>query len=121
MRFTIGKKDNLMEYIPVKNPKINWKILENDKVEIELVNRGFFKWITQKFFKKPRISKIALEEIGSFIWLEIDGNKTVLELSKSIESKFGKKAEPIIDRMVKYLRILFTHRFIYYKKPVKNK
>lgn len=111
----LKKDDNLLDYIPERNPDIIWRTLENKHVQIDVENKGFFFWITQKLLKKPRYSKIELEEIGSFIWQTVDGKKTVLEISKEIKDEFGDKAEPILNRMVAYLKVLYSHSLISYK------
>lgn len=114
-------KDNYLEYIPIKNPKIEWKVLQNGHIQIVKEHKGIFFWITQKLMKKPKISYIEMEEFGSFIWQTIDGKKTVFMISEEVHKKFGKKAEPLVTRLAKYLNILYEHRFILYDRNLEDK
>ena len=41
---------------------------------------------------------------------------TVEELAQLVHEEFGEKAEPLYDRLVKYLQILHNNGFIYYPK-----
>ena len=38
------------------------------------------------------------------------------ELAQLVHEEFGEKAEPLYDRLVKYLQILHNNGFIYYPK-----
>lgn len=66
----------------------------------------------QKLLNKPRISQVHLEEFGSFIWMEIDGKKTLISISEEVHKEFGEKAEPLLPRLVQYFRILENNSFI---------
>ena len=46
----------------------------------------------------------------------MDGEKTIYDISRLVEKKFGKKAEPIVERLVKYFQILYQNKFIGYVK-----
>lgn len=112
----INKKDNLLDYKPLKNPNIQWRTLPNKHIQLDLVNKGFFHFLTQKLMKKPKVSKIELEEIGSFIWMNIDGKKTVYELSEEMDKVFGEKVQPTLNRLTEYLKVLYSNDFILYQK-----
>ena len=64
-------------------------------------------WI-QNLFRKlkikiPTYKKISLDEYGSYIFLNIDGNKTVKELGKCLEYEFGKETHPLYERLLLFL------------------
>ena len=106
------EKKNYLDFLFKKNSEIQFE--ENDKGIITLFveNKGFFNSIMQKFLKKPRISQIHLEEFGSFIWKEINGKQTVLQISEKVHEQFGEKAEPLLPRLVQYFKILENNGFI---------
>lgn len=108
------KKENFMDYIPCCNPAYTWDVDENGIVTVHVVNTGFYNRLTQILFKKPRISHIKLDGYGSFVWKQIDGKKTVFEISKLVKEKFGQEAEPLLERLVKYFQILYQNQFIGY-------
>ena len=109
-------KKNFMDFIPVCNPEYTWDADKKGKVTVHVVNKGFYNWIEQKIFKKPRISHIDLDKYGSFVWQQMDGKRNVYEISKLVSERFGKDAEPVVERLVKYIQILYQNKFIGYVK-----
>jgi len=71
--------------------------------------------IAQKLFRKPRISHIHLDEMGSFIWPLLDGEKNIIKLGESVKEQFGEKANPLYERLAKYFQILDSYHFIEWK------
>ena len=103
---------NFLEFIPVRNPDINWSTDEKGKVTLEIQNKGIFNCIAQKLFKKPKISFIHMDETGSFIWPLIDGKRTVLIIGEAVREKFGDTAEPLYERLSKFFKILESYGFV---------
>ena len=109
----MGKKsENFLDYIPKKNPDIQWKIKEDGNVEVAMANKGFFNRLAQIIWKRPKISYISLEEMGSFIWKQIDGERTVLAISVLVKEEFGEKAEPLLERLCTYVKTLANWKFV---------
>lgn len=107
------KGENFLDYVPAVSPRHTWS--EKDgKVTIHMEHRGFYPWIAQKFFKRPRISHIDLDVMGSFIYPLIDGQRTVGEIALLVKERFGEDAEPLYDRLVQYMKILYNNGFIGY-------
>jgi hypothetical protein len=107
--------DNYLDKIPVFNEKYSWKADESGIVTIYIENKGFFNFICQKLFKKPKVSQVHLEEMGSFIIPLLDGKRTVYDLALLIKEHFGEKAEPVYNRLVTYMHTLEAYSFIYMK------
>lgn len=84
-------------------------------VTLEIENKGIFNRIAQKFFKKPKISYIHLDEMGSFIWPLLDGEKDIIEIGKFVEEKFGEKANPLYERLAEYIKRLASYGFVTFK------
>ena len=57
---------------------------------------------------------IDLDAMGSFIFQRIDGQRTVGDIALLVKAEFGQKAEPLYDRLVKYMQILRNNGFIRY-------
>ena len=109
-------KKNYLDFIPCCNPLYTWDADEKGIVTVHVVNKGFYNWLAQKLFKKPRISHIKLEEFGSFVWQQMDGNRTIFDISELVREHFGEQAEPVVERLVQYFRILYQHKFVGYKR-----
>ena len=110
------KRENFLDYVPVMNPINTWSDKNEKQVTIHMVHKGFYNKIAQVFFKRPKISHIDLDEYGSFLWKQIDGKHTVEDLAKMMKEQFGDKAEPLYERLIKYMQILKNNQFINYKK-----
>lgn len=98
--------ENLLDYIPKHNSLIPFSVDKKGIVTLEVKNRGFYNRVAQILFKQPKISYIALEEFGSFIWQQIDGQRSVMEIAGLVKEKFGAKAEPLYDRLGQYMKTL---------------
>ena len=104
--------ENFLEVVPVKNPEINFTTDDNGIVTLEIENKGLMNRVFQKLLKKPKITYIHMEELGSFVWQIIDGESDILALGKKVEEHFGEKANPLYERLSQYIKILESYNFI---------
>ena len=79
---------NYLDYIPVKNPDIDYETNEKGTITVFIRWEGFFNKIAQKFFHRPKVSSIDLDDYGSFVWGIIDDKKDIYTLSKELDQKF---------------------------------
>lgn len=107
--------ENYLEKIPMRRPDIEWSSEEDGAVTLMIENRGVMNRLAQKLFKKPEISQIHMEEIGSFLWPHLNGEKDIIALGELVSEQFGEKAEPLYERLVKYFQILESYNFIIWK------
>lgn len=108
---------NYMDFIPVKNPDIEHET-KDDKVVLLIEWKGFYHKLAQKFFHRPKVSDISLDEYGSFVWLAIDGQKTVYDISIEMENKYS-NMEKGLSRLIKFLEIMKDNNIIYWKEDKK--
>lgn len=109
-------KNNLLDLVPYLNNKYTWTVNNNQNVEVVIKNSGVYNKIAQKLLNKPVFSYIELDGIGSYIWLSIDGKKTVYEIANMLKDEFKDGVDPLYERLALYLRILSSHNFIKYIK-----
>ena len=107
--------ENYLDRCPVRSKKLNWSSDDDGIVTLSFENKGFFNRLAQTFFKKPKISYVHLDEMGSFVWPLIDGEKTILEIGEFVKEHFGEKAEPIYERLAQHFRILNSYGFVEWK------
>ncbi len=107
--------ENYLDFCPMRNEALRFST-ENGLVTLEIDNKGIMNTIAQKLFKKPKTSFIHLDEMGSFIWPLLDGEKTIFELGKDVEEKFGEDASPLYERLSQYIRTLVSYGFVTLKK-----
>ena len=104
--------ENYLERRPSKREDIRWKYEENSLITLEIDNKGIANKLAQLILKKPKTSYVHLDEMGSFIWPLIDGEKTITEIGTYVKEHFKEKAEPLYERLAKYFAILESYDFI---------
>lgn len=114
-----GKKKlnpNYMDMILIRNPERKWSEREDGIVVIDIEHKGFFHKIAQKFFKKPRVSHIALDVYGTALWSVLDGEKSVFDIVNHMKKQFPDEEERMLDRTVTFLYTLQKNRFVVRKE-----
>ncbi|CCJ34249.1 MULTISPECIES: PqqD family protein [Caloramator] len=108
------KDDNFLLYIPRKkhltfekrDGKIYLIFYHNKPIE------KFLRWLV----KKPAVSDIELDGLGSRVWELIDGENTVYDIGQKLLEEFGKEAEPVYERLIMYLRYLNRRGWIAFER-----
>lgn len=106
------QQKNYLDLIPERASGLAWTQDDDSLVVLEVENTGAFNRLAQKFFKRPKVTKVHMERFGSFIWPLIDGERTVAELADLLKERFGEEAEPLYPRVAKYMQIMESYHFI---------
>lgn len=112
MKSKQNREENYLERIPVHPERIGWSTDENGIVTLDIENTGLMNRIAQKLLKKPKVSHIHLDEIGSFVWPMIDGRRSIADMGPAMEEHFGEKAQPTYERLAKFFQILESYKFV---------
>ncbi|MGN0243352.1 MAG: PqqD family protein [Lachnospiraceae bacterium] len=107
---------NYMDVVFVPHPSRDWREKKNGRIEVDMENKGFFHMIAQKFFHRPRISHIALDQYGSAVWKCLDGTHTVMDIVEAMKEQFPDEQERMLDRVVTFMGILQANHFIQKKE-----
>lgn len=110
------KAPNYLDFIPKHNEMHTWEVDEQGIVTVFVENKGVFNRIAQKYFNRPKVSQIHLEEMGSFVWPLIDGERSVMKIGEFVKERFGEDAEPLYPRLVGYIKMLENNDLIQVKK-----
>ena len=102
---------NYLENKPKRNSLLNYTTDEQGVVTLEVENTGVVNRVFQKLFRKPKITYVHLDEMGSFIWPYLDGEMNITELGVIVKEHFGEKAEPLYERLSQFVGILSSHGF----------
>ncbi len=90
--------------------KVNYEISEEGMVTIlEKQDHKIQSFFRKLRFRIPLYKKIELDAYASFVFLQIDGNRTVQEIGKLIDSKYGKDAHPLYERLLLFLNHIETN------------
>ena len=114
MKMSKKNSKNYLEFVPIRN--IERFTEENGVITLEIENKGVFNRVAQKLLKKPKISYIHLDEMGSFVWPLIDGERNITDIGVFVKEHFGEKAEPLYERLAKYFKVLESYGFVEFKK-----
>ena len=98
-------KNNYFDRVPQKNKYYSYST-RTGLVTIYVPHRGPLEKMVRFIFKKPDMSTISLDELGSYVWRMIDGKNTVYDIARRVESYYGEEAYPIYDRLVVYINHL---------------
>jgi len=109
------KKINFYHLIPLQN--IKWE--KDDQGLVTLLKPKFKNPFLVRYLlprlKNPHF-RIKLDTVGSFIWIQCNGRRTVKELAENLEAKFGDKVKPVDERLMLFLQNLEKHCFIIYQE-----
>lgn len=107
------KEKNFLLYIPVKN---HTNFEERGKNIFLIFNHDrFVEKIARKIFKKPPVTDIELDDMGSDVWKFIDGKNNISDIIEKLREKYGEKCEPISERLILYIRYLNRRNWIKFK------
>lgn len=115
------EQENFLDYIPKHNALFEFRENHVGNIEVKVQNKGFFNKVAQVFAKRPKFSYIELDEFGSFIWREMDGQKSVYEIGQQVKQEFGEKAEPLYERLSEFIKILHKNHYVVYQNKLKKK
>jgi hypothetical protein len=108
------ENENLLLYIPEHARE--WEI--SGETNLVIIKKPKFQ---SKFLKKyllPRLSRpdfrIRLDEFGSFVWKNIDGRASVMEIGDRMRDEFGGKIEPVYERLGSFVQTLYNTKCIIY-------
>lgn len=114
MKKKIVVSRNYLDKIPIRNHNVGYKTDEEGTVTLEIENKGFMNRVAQKLFKKPKVTFIHLDKMGSFVFPLIDGEKTLSDIATLVDKHFGEESHPLYERLIKYFKILESYGFIKY-------
>lgn len=105
------KNKNYIDNIPKINDK-KWELMPDGIVEITIENTGFYNRVAQKIFKRPRYSFIKMDEYGSCVWQQIDGQKTIYEIGQILKESHKGASNQLYERLSTFFGILERNKYI---------
>jgi len=105
------KNNNLLDLVPIRHVK--W--VEGEKGEITLQMPRFQNKLLLKFIRQFQIKEtcqIHLDEFGSYVWKQCDGNQCVYDIGLKLKDTFGEHVEPVFDRLGLFIKMLIKNHLI---------
>lgn len=105
---------NLLEIVPVRTA--DWEE-RGDRVVVLRPTpdshgmRRALDW----FLYLMAVRKVRLDEIGSFIWRQLDGKQSVAEIAQVLGEQFGDRVKPAEERLGYLVRVFRREEFVGYR------
>lgn len=112
------KDDNFLLYIPIKKHQ-RWDVRDGKVYLIFEHNRAVEK-LVRWLVKKPNVSDIELDDVGSTVWQLIDGERTVYDIGQELLSRYGESCQPVYERLIMYIRYLNRKAWIAFDRGNQN-
>ncbi len=105
---------NLLTLVPQHSSE--WREEKDGKITLlkPKFKTPFLQRKLSRFLRQPQY-EIRLDEIGSFVWRQIDGKRTIREIGELLHREFGEKVEPPVERLGEFIRILDHGEFVTFK------
>lgn len=114
------QNDNLLDYVPRRT--IAWEQGGDERVYL-IKDRARSRWF-KKFIRALKVSEhihIHLDEFGSAAWLEADGARSILEISRALQQRFGERMNGAEQRTAWFFAQLRSHKFVELLPPAATK
>lgn len=82
---------------------IEYEIEDGIVTVLQKQNHAIQNFLRKLKIKIPLYKRTKLDKYGSFIFLQIDGEKTVEEIGKNLEAEYGEDTHPLYERLLMYL------------------
>ncbi len=111
---------NLYELRPRR--LVEWEQGQDQRVTllVRKFRKCFLARVLQPRLRRP-LFRINLDEFGSFVWLSCDGDTDVRSMGEQMRNRFGEVAEPVYDRISRFLQQLEHSQFIDFPAPPSKK
>ncbi|MGV3487352.1 MAG: PqqD family protein [Tuberibacillus sp.] len=107
--------DNLLTLKPCLNEHFLLQKMGNDE-HLVMPRTSWIEGLGVKWFRQSPELRYRLDDLGSFVLHRCNGRYTVEDIGKELYERFGERAEPTLNRLVKFLQILDNNSVIYFKK-----
>lgn len=95
---------------------VQWE--ENEDGTVILLTPKFENKLLVKYLlprMKSKNIKIKLDDVGSWVWRHIDGERTILQIGELMEHELAERAQPVYERLGLFMNMLLRRKFILLK------
>lgn len=104
-----NNNDEALDVVYKVSDKLEYEVDDNNIVTLlEKQNHKIQSFFRKLRFKIPEYRRTTMDEFGSFVFLQIDGKKTVREIGQALEAQFGEKVHPLYERLLLFLNTMET-------------
>lgn len=104
------QRNNLLLKRPVSRPHVTAD--RGDIPRLVVYHNHWLSKLCTRFFRTPAQTYFNLDAYGSFVWSHCDGQYTVGDIARLMSEEFGPEAEPVMERLIVFLRMLINRKLI---------
>jgi hypothetical protein len=109
-----GKRAVLLSFPRRVKKEVQWKYRDDGTIVLRYRKKLTSpERVMHKVVGGPMFIKVPLDDKCSFIWELCDGKHNVVEICELVYDRFKEDAEPVAERVLKYLEILLRRNLIY--------
>jgi hypothetical protein len=108
------KKANLLEMSPLLRDTVRL-VPNGERHALVIPRNSWLEKVSIRFFKQPAAIRVELDSLGNTVLQHCDGTYTVQQIAVMLSSRYGKEAEPVLPRLVKFLQIVEMNGWIGWK------
>lgn len=95
--------NDILNIIFKVSDKIDYEVKNNIVTIFEKQDHFIQNFFRKLKFKIPMYKKIELDKYSSFVFLQIDGKRTVEEIGCNLKSAYGDDSNPLYERLLLFL------------------
>ncbi|AYD40178.1 PqqD family protein [Clostridium fermenticellae] len=100
----LSNNEDVLNVIFKVADNLEYEVDENNIVTVLEKQEHKIQQLMRKLnFEIPKYKKITLDEYSSYVFLKIDGEKTVKDIGESLEKRYGDKVNPLYERLLLFL------------------
>ena len=107
---------NFLDLVPSYNVNYSWQLNAKGRVEIKIRHQGFFAYLATKFFHRPAFTLLELEEKGSFVWQQINGQRSVYEIGRLLQLRYPLEQQSLYSKLCIYIKSLKQMELVSYRE-----
>lgn len=107
-----NKQMNYFSCVPHKKNHIQWNKNSDGQVNLKIPRTSWADKLARKLKDIPLYMSVSLDEIGSFIWADIDGSQTIGAIARKTEDFFGDRVQPAYNRVGTFIHILHKNGLV---------
>lgn len=104
------QRNNLLLKHPVGRPHVTAE--QGEIPRLVIYHTHWLSKLCTRFFRTPAQTYFQLDPYGFFVWSHCNGQYTVGDIARLMSEEFGPEAEPVIERLIVFLRMLIHRKLI---------
>ncbi len=108
-------KDEWLQLVPMAECEAEW----DDQQVVLLIPRArnpVLKFFVSILNSKPHF-RLKLDEVGSFVWQQVDGQRTIGDICQALEAHFKERVAPADERTIEFFKRLYLYRAVRFFSP----